>query len=158
MTLRVLDLPADRLEGDAVVALFFEDVRPLRGPGGLLDWRLNGALTRQLLQGAVSGRAGEHLLIPNNGKLGANCVLFIGGGRWSDLNQDRYLNLLRHLLETCGQAQFNRIAIGLTPLPGMTAIDLERLAAAALTDLPTPPPECLLSLGHEGTGRTLPRR
>jgi hypothetical protein len=158
MTLRVLDLPADRLEGDAVAALFFQDVQPLHGPGALLDWRLNGALTDQLLQGKLSGKAGEHLLIPNNGKLGANWVLFIGGGRWASLKQEDYQNLLRHLLETCCQARFNRIAIGLAPLPGMAAVDLERMASAAMAGLSVRPPECLLSLGHEGTGRTLPRR
>jgi hypothetical protein len=158
MSLRVLDLPVDRLEGDAVAALFFQDVLPLRGPGALLDWRLNGALTRQLLRGKVSGKAGEHLLVPNNGKLGAGWVLFIGGGRWAPLELEDYRNLLRHLLETCCQARFSRIAIGLAPLPGMSASDLERMAAAALTTLAVPPPECLLSLGDEGTGRTLPRR
>lgn len=158
MTLRVLDLPVDRMEGDAVAALFFQDTLPLRGPGGLLDWRLNGALSRQLQQGTISGRVGEHLLIPNNGKLGANRVLFIGGGRWADLDLQGYRDLLRHLLETCCQARFNRIAIGLAPLPGMTAVDLERMVAAALASLEVRPPECLLSLGDEGTGRTLPRR
>jgi hypothetical protein len=158
MTLRVLDLPVDRLEGDAVAALFFHDARPLRGPGGLLDWRLNGALTRQLRQGVCSGRAGEHLLVPNNGKVGASWVLFIGGGNWADLEVETYRSLLRHLLETCCQARFTRIALGLAPLPGMTANDLEKMAAAALASLAGRPPECLLSLGDERTGRTLPRR
>jgi hypothetical protein len=158
MTLRVLDLPVDRLEGDAVAALFFHDRLPLRGPGGLLDWRLNGALTRQLRQGSCTGQAGEHVLVPNNGKLGARWVLFIGGGHWASLDVESYRNLLRHLLETCCQAHFQRIALGLAPLPGMTAIDLERMAGAALASLAVRPPECLLSLGDEGTGRTLPRR
>lgn len=158
MTLRVLDLPVDRLEGDAVAALFFQDARPLRGPGGLLDWRLNGVVTRQLRQGTCSGRPGEHLLTPNNGKLGAEWVLFVGGGNWVGLELESYRNLLRHLLETCCQARFKRIAIGLAPLPGMTANDLERMAAAALASLAVPPPECLLSLGDEGTGRALLRR
>jgi hypothetical protein len=158
MTLRVLDLPVDRLEGDAVAVLFFQDVLPLRGPGALLDWRLNGAVTRQLLQGKISGKTGEHLLIPNNGKLGANAVLFVGGGPWAGMELGDYQNLLRRLLEVCCQARFSRLAIGLAPLPGMSATDLERMAAAALASMPVRPPECLLSLGDEGMGRTLPRR
>ena len=38
----------DELTYDTLVLAHFADERPLRGVGGLIDWRLNGALSRLL--------------------------------------------------------------------------------------------------------------
>ena len=40
--LEVVELPADRLPGDALLVPLFEDQRPLAGPVGVVDWRLDG--------------------------------------------------------------------------------------------------------------------
>ncbi|NIQ96583.1 MAG: hypothetical protein GWN87_22115 [Desulfuromonadales bacterium] len=78
--LRPLDLPADRMDGEVVAVLFFEDERPLAGPAALLDWRLNGLLTRRLLNGEATGRRNEKILVDANNKILAPWVLFQGGG------------------------------------------------------------------------------
>lgn len=106
-------LPADSLPGESVVALYFSDQRPLAGPAGLLDWRLDGALTRQLVSGIVQGRAGEHIMISNNGKLKADWVLFVGGGKWHGLSAETYTSLVRHMLKVASQAGFRRISLPL---------------------------------------------
>ncbi len=143
--LRVLDLPADRMEGEAVAVLFFSDDRPAHGPAALLDWRLNGFLTGLLLRGEAGGRAGEHVLTRNNGKLAADWVLFVGGGSQHDLDRLRYQELIRDLLATCRRAGFSRIAISLAPLEGMGSEELEKLVARILTEEGADGFECLLS-------------
>ncbi len=65
-------LSADFLPGESVVVLYFSDQKPLNGPAALLDWRLDGQLTRMLLDGGIQGRAGEHVVLQNNGKLKAD--------------------------------------------------------------------------------------
>ena len=143
---RVLDLPADHMEGEVVAAFFFNDERPLQGPAALLDWRLGDPLTQALLTGVNRGRAGEHLLVRNNGKLGSDWVLFVGGGNWHGLGPETYRGLVDHLLQVCSGAGFRRIALCLAPLAGMTAGDLEQMVRQALTALKKSGCECLLSL------------
>ena len=64
--------PVDKMPGESVIVLYFEDQKPLDGPAALLDWRLDGQLTRLLLDGQIKGRAGEHVMLQSNGKLAAS--------------------------------------------------------------------------------------
>ncbi len=143
---RILDLPADRMEGEVVAAFYFTDERPLQGPAALLDWRLGDPLTRALATGTSLGLAGEHLLVRNNDKLGSDWVLFVGGGSWHGLGPETYRSLVDHLLRVCCQAGFRRIALCLAPLAGMSVADLEGLARQSFGNLGAPRCECLLSL------------
>lgn len=155
--MRVLDLPADRMEGEAVAAFFFEDDRPVRGPAALLDWRLNGLLSTLLRHEKITGQPGQQLLTHSNGKLVAPWVLCVGGGRWQELDRRRYREMVRDLLANCRRAGFSRIALVLTPLDGMAAEDLERLVDEALGEAGESPLECLLSVTTRERSRELPR-
>ena len=104
-------LPADSLPGESVVALYFSDQKPLDGPAALLDWRLDGQLTRMLVEGEIQGRAGEHVMLQNNGKLKADWVLFVGGGKWFGLCEETHASLVRHMLSVARQAGFKDIAL-----------------------------------------------
>ncbi|AMV72188.1 hypothetical protein JCM30471_06880 [Desulfuromonas carbonis] len=143
---RLLDLPADRMDGEVVAALFFQDERPLQGPAALLDWRLGDPLTRALVGGGSRGRAGEHLLVGNNGKLNSDWALFVGGGSWHGLGPETYRSLVDHVLQVCRNAGFRRIALCLAPLAGMRPADLEAMVNQSLQQLDFPGCECLLSL------------
>ncbi len=122
--LKVVDLPADLLSVEAVAAFYFEDERPLRGPAALLDWRLNGMLTNLLLRGELAGRAGEHVLVASNGKIAAEWVLFLGGGKLQGLGLEGYRGLLRHLFETVREAGFRQVAVCLAPEGELEISDL----------------------------------
>jgi len=143
---RLLDLLADRMEGEVVAALYFSDELPPQGPAALLDWRLDDPLTRALADGTLRGRAGEHLLVRSNGKLGSDWALFVGGGNLEGLLPATYRSLVDHLLQVCGDAGFGRIALCLAPLAGMSAGDCEKMARQSFASLGSPRCECLLSL------------
>ncbi len=113
--LETLALPADRLPGDVVVALFYKDQRPLEGPAAVLDWRLDGYLTELLSRGELTGKAGEHILVQGNRKIAAEWVLLVGGGKWYGLSADTYASLLNHVIKIASQAGFREIAICLAP-------------------------------------------
>jgi hypothetical protein len=146
MQLHLLDNPVDRIEGEVAVALFFLDERPPTGPAALLDWRLNGRLTEQLRQGKVSGCIGEHLLVRSNGKIAADWVLFVGGGRRQGLGEKDCRERLRHLLATCRRAGFSRIALGLEVLGVMNAAGLQKVVRDILDEMAPGNLECLLSV------------
>ena len=103
--------PADLLSGESVVALYFGDQRPLDGPAAVLDWRLDGQLTRMLRAGEIHGRAGEHVLLQGNGKVKADWVLFVGGGKWHGLCQETHAALVSHMLTVADKAGFRELAL-----------------------------------------------
>jgi hypothetical protein len=125
--LQVRDEPTDRLPGEVVAAFFFADERPLQGPAGLLDWRLNGWLTARLLSGHAVGRPGEFVLLGNNGKLQASWALFAGGGALGELTPLTCAGLVGCLLETVRLAGFRRIGLALPHLAGMSSQEVERM-------------------------------
>ena len=110
-----LALPADSLAGESVVALYFADQRPLEGPAALLDWRLDGQLTQMLIAGEIQGRAGEHVMLQNNGKLKAGWALFVGGGKWHGLCEETHASLVRHMLSVARQAGFKDVSLTFMP-------------------------------------------
>ncbi len=142
---QVFDLPADRMDAAVVAAFFFEDQRPVLGPAALLDWRLNGLLTNMLTVQQVSGSVGEHVLVPNNGKLSASRVLFVGGGRWAELDKKAYRRLIRHLIDTCRQAGFSQMALCLEPIEGMDLTELNLIVVQQVEALKDEDIECRLS-------------
>lgn len=113
--LRRVALSADALPGESVVTLYFADQKPLQGPAALLDWRLDGQLTRMLLDGEVHGRAGEHVMLQNNGKLAADWVLFVGGGKWHGLCEETHAALVRHMLGVARKAGFKDVSLTFSP-------------------------------------------
>ena len=107
----LLDMPPDKMEGEVAVALFFEDDRPLKGAAALIDWRLNGHLTRQLMNLHVNGAPRDLLLIQNNGKLDSDWAMLVGGGQRRKLTPIVWTRLLSKIFKTCSKAGFSRIAI-----------------------------------------------
>lgn len=110
-----VELPADALVADAVVVLYFTDKKLLEGPAALLDWRLDGQLTRMLLKGDVLGKAGEHVMLQNNGKLKSDWVLFVGGGKWDGLCESTHAALVRHMLSAASQAGLEKVSMAFMP-------------------------------------------
>lgn len=144
-SLERVDLPADALEAEAVVVLYFSDKRLLDGPSALLDWRLNGQLTRMFLNGDIQGKAGEHVMLQNNGKLKADWVLFVGGGKWAGLCEETYAALIRHMLSVAGQAGFKKVALAFMPHEEVSADILNQQISKALSREDTGIFECRYS-------------
>jgi len=72
--------PLPHVEADVLVAPFFADERPLRGPAAWADWRLCGLLDEALAAGRLPSALGEATLAPSGGRLAARRVLMIALG------------------------------------------------------------------------------
>src|SRR5438874_4311367 len=64
--------------GTLVVGMFAGE-RPPKGEAGWADWRVDGAISRAILNGRVNGEAGSTVLMPA-GKLPASKLLVVGLG------------------------------------------------------------------------------
>jgi hypothetical protein len=90
----------DLQECDLLVAGFFQDERPLRGACGLVDWRLNGMLSRFLKEGRMTGEWQETTLIPSHGRVTPPLILLLGLGKVRDYSYLRLRELFPYLFET----------------------------------------------------------
>ncbi len=70
-------------DGDlqGLVALCFENERPLLGLAGLLDWRFHGEYSGFLKKGAFRGSVGEKIYLPYQGPDRVYHILLIGAGQ-----------------------------------------------------------------------------
>jgi hypothetical protein len=57
-----------KVESEALIVGFFEDVRPLKGLAGQLDWLLCGALSSLLIENKLRGALGDVALLTARGR------------------------------------------------------------------------------------------
>jgi hypothetical protein len=104
------------VDAEAVVVGFHEDVRPLQGGAGMLDWVLCGALSRLIKEGRIRGALGEVALTTTAGKFSADKIFLIGMGRRSDASAATLHRIARTAAESLVAAGVGRAAIDLFPL------------------------------------------
>jgi hypothetical protein len=80
LTVTVLLQDIKKLETGALIVGFFEDVRPLKGLAGELDWLLCGSLSRLILDNKLRGELGAVALLTSQGKLSTRKIFMIGLG------------------------------------------------------------------------------
>lgn len=92
MQLSLSTSPPDRQKYRCLALGCFSDEKPPRGICGLMDWRLNGMISREIKQGHITGQFKERVAIPYPDRLGCELLLLVGMGSVSDLSYDRIYN------------------------------------------------------------------
>lgn len=72
--------PFDRIPCPIATVPFFSDRFPLKEAAGLVDWRLNGRVSRLVERQKLVGSTGDCLIMPTEGRLKAEAILFYGLG------------------------------------------------------------------------------
>jgi hypothetical protein len=80
VTVKVILQDIKKLATDALIVGFYEDVRPLKGVAGELDWLLCGALSSLVLARKVRGSLGDVALVTSQGKLPSQKIFLVGLG------------------------------------------------------------------------------
>ena len=80
MNLRVILQDVKKFETEALVVGCYEDVRPLKGLAGELDWLLCGSLSDLLIANRIRGSLGDVALITPRGKIPVQKLFMIGLG------------------------------------------------------------------------------
>lgn len=96
---------------DALCVLVAEDERPLTGAAGFADWRLDGALSRVLLDGFFQGQWGEQLLMPAVG-LPLGKLVVLGLGPVAKADQGRLDEALSKAAATLRRLGASSVALG----------------------------------------------
>lgn len=92
------------------------DERPLRGPAGLVDWRLGGLLSRQLLSERYEGRLGEDMLVASLQRLPFSRIFLLGLGRAADMDEDMARQVVSRTAGVLIKAGVPSVVLGLWDL------------------------------------------
>ena len=117
----------DLQECDALVTGFFQDERPLRGSSGLMDWRLNGTISRFLIEKRMTGDWKETTLIPSEGRIMSKMILFLGMGSVIEYSYLRLREIFPYLLGTLMKLKTSRVCLSL-PYEESYNVDCGKLA------------------------------
>ena len=143
ITFLPLELPRwDLARGDTLAVCLFSDVRPLRGAAGLLDWRLNGKLSRWIGSGRLAGDDGEQTLFPSDKRVAWRSLLALGLGASKDFDEARFRGALQRGLGAMRGLGLRQLALALPgreaeKIPARRAIELvlDESKGAALDEL-----------------------
>ena len=111
MTVEVLFQDIKKLDTDALVVGFFEDVRPLKGIAGELDWLLCGALSSLLLEKKVRGSLGDVALLTSQAKVPAQKLFMIGLGTRAGITPSRLRSAAKIAAKGATRAGVGRVAV-----------------------------------------------
>ena len=103
-----------QLDGlDGAVAVVFQDERPMSGMAARADWRLNGFLSRLLVDNRFTGERGEWLLVHTQGRLPFTHLFLVGMGRKGSRTPLNSKRALEGIAGKVALAGIHRLAIDL---------------------------------------------
>jgi hypothetical protein len=105
--------PVDVQECEILVAGLFEDERPLRGSSGWVDWRLNGRISRCLIEKRLVGTWKEMALVPSERRIRPPLILWVGLGKVKEYSYPRLRELFPYLLGTLKKLNVSKICFSL---------------------------------------------
>ncbi len=103
----------DVQECDILVTGFFQDERPLKGSSGWMDWRLNGMLSRFLIEKRLTGDWQEKFLIPSQGRVMPRMILLLGLGKVREYSYLRLREISPYLLEILKKLNTSSVCLSL---------------------------------------------
>ena len=117
MHIKITTESPDNLKREGLALGLFKDDRPPKGVCGLVDWRLNGLISREIVRGHISGRFTEKILIAAPLRISVSKMLLFGLGTLSDVTYDRIYQAGYQLAEAmdgllCKDFAFNLPAAG----------------------------------------------
>lgn len=90
--------PFDKLKTKCAVVTSFSDQLPFCANAALVDWRLNGRLSRFCQQKRFKCDFEETLLMPSEGRVLAEQIIFLGLGEKARFDEAKVSHLIQYLL------------------------------------------------------------
>jgi len=132
MDLTITAKPADVLRHECVVCGFFLNERPPKGHCGLVDWRLNGIISKLIKKGTLSGAFTEKVLITPTFRIPSSKILLFGLGNSTDLTYERVYEAGHNISHTVTGIDCYDTAFDI-PEPGRCNLDVAKMTTAMIS-------------------------
>ncbi len=117
---------------ELIVLWHFSDERPLRGTSGLIDWKLDGRISRLIMDGRITGEWQEKVMLGSFNPLADKRLVLIGLGPQEDFNPGRIRDAGRLAVRTAVKLGVDSASI---TLPGIIDGDIVAVAEEFLAGL-----------------------
>ena len=119
VTVKVILKDLKKLATEALIVGFYEDVRPLKGVAGELDWLLCGSLSALILSKKLRGSLGDVALVTSQGKVPVQKIFMVGLGPRNGMTPATLRSAARNAATTAVGAGVRSAAIEYFPSPDM---------------------------------------
>ncbi|MCJ7705766.1 MAG: hypothetical protein MUO28_09560 [Desulfobacterales bacterium] len=124
----------DLQETDLLITGLFQDERPLRGSIGWIDWRLNGMLSRFLIENRLTGEWRERTLIPSQDRVSPKVILLFGLGKAKEYSYLSVREVVPFVVETLKNLRASNLCFSL-PYGNEYNVDCGKLTEVLLEGL-----------------------
>lgn len=132
MKLNLTIHPPDRERHKCLVLGFFSDEKPPRGLCGLMDWRLNGMISREIKEGHIHGEFKEKVAIPYPERIDSDLLILFGLGNLPDLSYNRVYDAAYEMAGAMDAMKFRDFSFDL-PGEGRSALTSAGMLEAMIT-------------------------
>ena len=117
---------------ELIVLWHFSDERPLRGTSGLIDWKLDGRISKFIMDDRITGEWQEKVMLGSFKPLVDKRLVLIGLGPQEDFNPGRIRDAGRLAMRTAVKLGIDSASI---TLPGVINDDIVGVAEEFLAGL-----------------------
>ena len=114
-TVQVIFQDIKKLATEALIVGFYEDIRPLKGFAGELDWLLCGSLSSLIIKKKMTGALGDVALLTSQGKVPAQKIFLVGLGPRAGLTRTALQSAARIAATSAVEAGVRNAAIEYFP-------------------------------------------
>ena len=119
VTVQVILKDIKKLATEALIVGFYEDIRPLKGVAGELDWLLCGSLSALILSKRIRGSLGDVALVTSQGKVPVQKIFMVGLGPRNGMTPATLRSAARNAATSAVGAGVRSAAIEYFPFPDM---------------------------------------
>lgn len=121
-----------KLRSEVLVVSCFEDIRPLVGLAGEIDWLYGGIISGLMMQNKMTGRLGEVLLMASQNKLQVSKIILVGLGVRATYGYPQINSVAKQLYDAMDGLNVRERAIELF-VPDRPELDLTLLMESFLS-------------------------
>ena len=132
MKIKVLSESLDALAYDGLALGFFSDERPPRGYCGLADWRLNGLISKLIVEGRITGAFMEKTLISANHRMPSSKIFLMGLGESTQLTYEKLYTAGSTVSQTLSEMECADLVFDI-PCSGRCNLEMSRMTVAMIS-------------------------
>lgn len=106
----------DKVPAELVLLMHYQQQVPLHGLLGLMDWRLNGRLSRLIQDKIFTGKAREMLLLPAEHRFKADKLVLLGLGRKEEFEEGHIAQVFDYIFQATSKMKAAQVCLSLSKL------------------------------------------